>query len=71
VGAGETCDPAASCPATCPDDGDRCTIEQLTGDAAHCDAVCQHVPVTACSGRTADLCCPTGCTPATDVDCAS
>ena len=69
VGAGETCDPPATCPTTCPDDGDACTRERLTGDAAHCNAACQHVPVTACSGQTADLCCPTGCTAATDVDC--
>lgn len=69
IGAGETCDPPAACPTTCPDDGDACTIERLTGDAAHCSAACRHVPVTACSGQTADLCCPTGCTRATDVDC--
>jgi hypothetical protein len=69
VGAGETCDPPASCPTSCPDDGDHCTLERLTGDAAHCTAGCTHVPITACSGQTADLCCPTGCTRATDVDC--
>jgi hypothetical protein len=67
--AGETCDPQASCPTTCPDDGDRCTREHLSGDAAHCNVRCEHTPITACSGTTADLCCPTGCTPADDVDC--
>jgi hypothetical protein len=69
VGVGETCDPPSTCPTTCPDDGDRCTRERLTGDAAHCSAACAHEPITACSGQTADLCCPTGCTHATDVDC--
>jgi hypothetical protein len=67
----ETCDPPATCPTTCPDDGDACTREVLTGYAAHCNAACQHVPITACSGETADFCCPTGCTRATDVDCLS
>ena len=69
IGAGETCDPPSTCPVTCPDDGDPCTREVLTGDDAHCDVVCQHVPVTACSGETPDFCCPTACTTATDVDC--
>jgi len=69
VGAGETCDPPASCPTTCPDDGDPCTREQLTGDAATCTRACQHVPITTCSGAASDGCCPTGCTPASDSDC--
>jgi hypothetical protein len=69
VGAGETCDPPSSCPRTCPDDGDRCTADQMTGDASTCDAACRHVPITACSGAAADACCPTGCTPANDADC--
>jgi hypothetical protein len=69
VGSGETCDPPEACPTSCPDDGDTCTRERLTGDAAHCNVACQHVPITACSGQTADLCCPTGCTHATDIDC--
>ena len=69
LGAGETCDPPATCPTTCPDDGDPCTRERLGGDAAHCDAACHHDPITACSGSTADACCPTGCTSATDSDC--
>jgi hypothetical protein len=66
---GETCDPPASCPAACPDDGDACTRERLVGDGARCTARCESVPVTACSGASVDLCCPTGCTPTTDVDC--
>jgi hypothetical protein len=69
VGAGETCDPPSACPTSCPDDGDPCTREQLTGDADHCTAACQHVPITTCSGSTVDACCPTGCTPASDSDC--
>jgi hypothetical protein len=69
IGAGETCDPPTACPTTCPDDGDPCTNEQITGDAAHCNAACRHVPITTCSGSRSDFCCPTGCTSATDSDC--
>jgi hypothetical protein len=69
IGAGETCDPPATCPAACPDDGNRCTIERLEGSAQTCNVACVHVPVTACSGSTADSCCPTGCTFVTDTDC--
>ncbi len=69
VGAGETCDPPSTCPVACPDDGDPCTRERLAGDSAHCTAACVSDPVTVCSGGTADLCCPTGCGPAQDVDC--
>jgi hypothetical protein len=69
VGAGETCDPPNTCPTTCPDDGDPCTVEQLTGDPAQCNVVCRHVPITTCSGTTRDSCCPTGCSSATDSDC--
>jgi hypothetical protein len=69
LGKGETCDPPSTCPATCPDDGDPCTRELLVGDARTCTAACQHVPVTSCSGKATDFCCPTGCTAASDVDC--
>jgi hypothetical protein len=69
IGAGETCDPPSTCPTTCPDDGDPCTTEQLSGDPANCDVLCRHVPITACSGARSDACCPTGCTAATDSDC--
>jgi hypothetical protein len=69
LGKGETCDPPASCPATCPDDGDPCTREVLVGDARTCTAACRHVPVTSCSAKTADFCCPTGCAATSDVDC--
>jgi hypothetical protein len=69
IGAGETCDPPASCPTTCPDDGDPCTVEQMTGAADTCNAACRHVPIRACSGAKADSCCPTGCTASSDTDC--
>ncbi len=69
IGAGETCDPPSTCPTSCPDDGDPCTRELLTGEAASCSAVCRHAPVTACSGAVRDSCCPTGCTSTNDQDC--
>ncbi len=69
IGAGETCDPPSTCPSTCRDDGDPCTREVLVGDGALCTAACRHEPVTACSGATADFCCPTPCSSANDVDC--
>jgi hypothetical protein len=69
IGAGETCDPPSTCPASCPDDGDPCTQEQLTGDASACSAACRHVPITACSGAVRDSCCPTGCSSTNDPDC--
>ncbi|HXJ22595.1 MAG TPA: hypothetical protein VMT03_20420 [Polyangia bacterium] len=69
IEAGETCDPPTTCPTTCPDDGDACTIERLVGDPAQCTSACQHVPITACSGSTRDGCCPSICTAATDSDC--
>lgn len=69
VEAGETCDPPTTCPTTCPDDGDPCTVERLSGDAAHCTATCLHVPITTCSGATMDGCCPSICTAASDKDC--
>jgi len=69
IGAGETCDLPATCPAACPDDGDTCTIERLEGSAQACNVACVHAPVTVCSGSTADSCCPTGCTFVTDTDC--
>ncbi len=69
IGAGETCDPPAICPTTCPDDGDPCTIEELTGSSSDCDVECLHIPITTCSGSRSDFCCPTGCTPGEDTDC--
>lgn len=70
LGAGETCDPPSTCPVRCKDDGDSCTRDVLVGDAAHCNVACQHIPVTSCSGQTADFCCPTTCTAMSDVDCS-
>jgi hypothetical protein len=74
VESGESCDPPSSCPNVCPDDGDACTVEQLTGSAVTCNVRCLHVPITDCSGATSDHCCPTGCQPRPgsalyDVDC--
>jgi hypothetical protein len=66
---GESCDPPSSCPTTCPDDGDPCTAETLTGDPTTCSARCTHPPITMCSGATTDRCCPTGCTSKQDADC--
>jgi hypothetical protein len=69
VEAGEFCDPASTCPTRCPDDGDPCTSEVLTGDSKTCQAHCESVPIAACSGADTDLCCPTGCAAKNDVDC--
>jgi hypothetical protein len=69
IQAGETCDPPSTCPTTCPDDGDACTIERLDGDPRSCTSACHHIPVTACSGAQHDGCCPSVCSAATDADC--
>lgn len=69
VEGGETCDPPSTCPTTCPDDGDACTVETLAGGAATCNAACASAALTICSGKTSDRCCPTGCTGSMDVDC--
>jgi uncharacterized protein YkwD len=66
VDPGETCDPPASCPASCAD-SNPCTTDTMTGTASTCDVVCGHTPITACTGG--DGCCPSGCTPASDSDC--
>jgi hypothetical protein len=68
VDAGETCDPASSCPASC-DDNDACTVDQMTGSAANCNASCSNTAITACT--PSDGCCPAGCTAPTDSDCSS
>jgi hypothetical protein len=54
----ETCDPASSCPTTCPDDGDACTREMLDR-ISPCNVVCRHIAIIACSGSMPDQCCPT------------
>jgi hypothetical protein len=66
VQAGETCDPTPSCRTTCPDDGDACTEEKLSGSAATCNLRCEHLPILGCQGSASDGCCPTGCSGKTD-----
>jgi alpha-L-arabinofuranosidase len=66
VDSGETCDPPASCPASC-DDGVACTLDQLTGSAENCNVACSNTTITACT--SGDGCCPMGCS-ATDSDCS-
>lgn len=69
IGTSEVCDPIASCPSSCADDGNRCTQEVLSGAPATCDATCAHRPITACASD--DGCCPLGCTTANDNDCSA
>jgi hypothetical protein len=64
---GELCD--GDCPSTCPDDGNACTLESLTGAAATCDAACASAPVTTCT--SGDGCCPAGCAAPADLDCVT
>src|SRR5262249_33122515 len=55
VEAGETCDPASSCPSTCPWNG--CMRKRLGGSAATCTAQCvDDGTQTACAHG--DGCCP-------------
>ena len=68
VESGELCD-GASCPTSCPDDGNLCTSELLTGTTGTCDALCSHPAITACVN--ADGCCAPGCTTANDTDCVA
>jgi hypothetical protein len=69
VQANETCDPPSACPTVCADDGDPCTVEQLTGEASRCDVRCVHTPVTTCQTTVRDGCCPSACGLMTDMDC--
>lgn len=62
----ETCDPAASCPASCSD-GDTCTNDLMTGSSANCNVACSTSDITACTGG--DMCCPNGCNATNDSDC--
>lgn len=63
---GETCDPLASCPTSCP--RLDCTRRQLV-NAGTCQATCQAGDLeTACVNG--DACCPSGCTHLDDSDCA-
>lgn len=65
VESGETCDPPSSCPSC--DDGDACTTDTSSGEAASCNLVCENTPVTECT--SGDGCCPSGCD-GQDDDCA-
>jgi hypothetical protein len=73
VAASEQCDRAitagmpGACAETC-DDGDACTTDVASGLAQSCTRHCTHFPIVACLND--DGCCPAGCTPATDSDCA-
>jgi YVTN family beta-propeller protein len=66
VEAGETCDLPSTCPASC-DDGNACTIDQMTGSAANCNVACSYTAITTCA--SGDGCCPAGCNSLTDADC--
>jgi alpha-N-arabinofuranosidase len=65
VDASETCDPPTSCPSSC-DDGNACTLDQLTGSPENCNVACSNTAITACT--SGDGCCPSGCS-ASDSDC--
>ncbi len=65
----ETCDPPASCPTSCRDEGDACTSAKLVGDPGLCTARCTQVPILECSAMS-DQCCASSCAaPASDPDC--
>lgn len=55
----ETCDPMSSmpCPTSC-DDGDRCTVDMLVGNASQCDSMCLNMGMREsqerCDGRDND-----------------
>jgi len=68
---GETCDVAittgaGACPTSC-NDSVACTTDTMSGSM--CTAACTHTPITMPSGTTMDMCCPTGATHTSDVDC--
>jgi hypothetical protein len=63
IDAGETCD--GDCPSTCFD-GNKCTIDGQTGDAATCDVACTFT-AAGCGGD--DGCCPPTCQDFQDPDC--
>jgi hypothetical protein len=68
---GESCDPGissgpGSCVKNCPDDGDPCTRESLTG--GKCTQRCQTTQVPP-NITQADGCCPAGMTQNQDADC--
>jgi hypothetical protein len=62
---GETCDPLASCPTTCPPRG--CQLRKLVNGGG-CQAQCVDDRLqTAC--MNGDGCCPSGCNATNDTDC--
>lgn len=64
---GETCDPIAACPTSCPNRG--CTAFSLQGSPSACTATCVEVEaVTICKPN--DQCCPPGCSTTNDSDCS-
>ncbi|HEX3696151.1 MAG TPA: hypothetical protein VH374_12275 [Polyangia bacterium] len=66
VDPGETCDPAASCPTTCP--WTVCQRRRLSGSPGLCTAVCVDDGVQGqCANN--DGCCPSGCNANNDSDC--
>jgi hypothetical protein len=68
VETGETCDPASSCPATCPWMG--CARRKLSGMALSCTATCvADGTQTACAHG--DGCCPPTCNATNDNDCTA
>jgi hypothetical protein len=73
VEATETCDRgitaghAGACPASCAD-SDPCTVDVARGNAESCTRACSHLAITTCGAG--DRCCPAGCGPQTDSDCA-
>ncbi len=63
---GETCDPLASCPSTCP--ANECQLRKLANPDT-CKAQCINDRLqTAC--QSGDDCCPPGCNTANDTDCS-
>src|SRR5262249_39321473 len=63
---GETCDPLASCPTSCPPVG--CQLRRLENGGT-CAAACVNTTtVTACANG--DGCCPANCNATNDDDCA-
>jgi cysteine-rich repeat protein len=67
---GELCEAgsATPCLASC-DDGEACTSDVRTGQAATCNVVCTNTPVLVAAAG--DQCCPTGANANTDSDCPS
>lgn len=65
--AGESCDPAETCPVAC-DDGNACTFDALLGDPATCDVSCEVTSIDTCAND--DGCCPAACGAIDDNDCS-